>query len=179
MPIPHDFNPQQDGISARQREIEQPVVCEQCGSSWFMEATFNQYSGLAYGSSTGADLRVISSSPQFLRVCLCGFPYNPQLSGVRGRTATGELDNFKQSLGRAQQYRKDIKEMAVSSLPAAAAAKSFAPVSEIERLQGVVAGLESQVQELRAAGESEPEATDLEATSLEVPHKKTGKKAGQ
>jgi hypothetical protein len=75
---------------------------------------FNQYSDLAYGGGAGADLRVINVTPQTIRVCLCGHPYTPNLSGVRGRMATGEMETFKTSMKGAQALRLKTNTPAVS-----------------------------------------------------------------
>src|SRR6266702_3591108 len=99
------FGNQYDGnsnIAQQQRELEQPVICPECNSTWFSEMIFNQYSDLAYGGGAGADLRVINVTPQTIRVCLCGHPYTPNLSGVRGRMASGEMETFKTSMKGAQ-----------------------------------------------------------------------------
>ena len=122
-----------NGISARARELETPVVCPECKSNWFTEQTFNQYSDLAYGGGAGGDLRVINVTPQTIRVCLCGHPYTPKLSGIRGRVATGELDDFKKSLHAAHTLRNQANTPEVTMQQIT---EKFASSKEIEGLKG-------------------------------------------
>src|ERR1017187_5857953 len=61
----------QDRQARQAREIERPIICPECNSSWFSEVAFNQYSDIAMGSETGGDIRQINMMPQTLRVCMC------------------------------------------------------------------------------------------------------------
>lgn len=90
---------QQQNLQSR---AERPVQCPKCGSTWFREGEFRQYSAMLFGSGAGADLRVIGNTMQTIRICLCGFPITPNISGVRGKTATAEGKDFAVSLKGAQ-----------------------------------------------------------------------------
>src|ERR1039458_49191 len=89
-------------------DIEHPIICPECISSWFTEMTYNQYSDIAIGSAAGADIRQLNMMPMPLRVCLCGHPYAPNLTGIRGRAATEVQASFQESLKGAQAVRKVI-----------------------------------------------------------------------
>jgi hypothetical protein len=66
-------------MSRVQNAMNAPVVCPHCGSRWFREATFNQYSQGLYSSVPGGELATVSNMPQTLRICLCGQPLNPNV----------------------------------------------------------------------------------------------------
>lgn len=94
-------------IARAQNAINQPVSCPECGSTWFYEVTFQQYSKSTYSSSPGGDLKTISVMPQQLRMCACGSPITPNIGGTRGgRTPNGELASFFDSLQGAVETRK-------------------------------------------------------------------------
>ncbi len=109
---------QNNQLSASERmarltnQMNQPAACEKCGSTWFAELTFNQYSGGMYSSAPGGDLRVISTMPQAIRVCLCGHPVSPNIGGIRGgRQPNAELGSFSVSLQSAGEHRSMFTEI--------------------------------------------------------------------
>lgn len=165
-------------IHARQRrEIEQPVVCETCGSQWFTEATFHQYSNIAYGSGTGGDLRTISNTSQVIRVCVCGRPVTPNLSGVRGRVATEDIQSFQRSLTLAGNFHKAQSALLKSSAETKPAekpaismdvlSKSFASLEELEALQGDLNLVREQLKAVEASAQAAAAAVALaEVASL-------------
>jgi hypothetical protein len=154
--------PQENGIAQRQRELEQAVICPECGSTWFTEMTYNQYSDMAYGAGAGADLRVISIMPQTIRVCLCGHPFTPNVSGIRGRVASAEMDAFKVSLAKAHSSRK-TRNQAPEGVSMDDVSKNFASLSDAEalkqQLEGVQATLNTQT---RAVEDLKFRSTQLE-----------------
>jgi hypothetical protein len=93
-----------------------------------------QYSDIAMGSGTGGDIRVISQMPQALRVCLCGYPFNPSITGLRGRTATAEMQNFMASLAKAHAFLKKAHAPA-PVLDLSVLSKTFAPAQAVADLQ--------------------------------------------
>jgi hypothetical protein len=89
-------------------------TCLACGSTWFREATFHQWSA---ASSAGAmPITPITKMPQTMLVCLCGTPVQPSWGGIRGgRTANVELVQFYDSLERvkdvlASRHREAVQQ---------------------------------------------------------------------
>ena len=145
----------QDRQARQAREIERPIICPECRSSWFSEVAYNQYSDIAMGSGTGGDIRQINMMPQTLRVCVCGHPYSPNLTGIRGRAATESLASFQESLKGAQAVRKVILAAGKATpLSLEYLAKSFVGVGELKDLRGDVDELLVRSSSLIAADES-------------------------
>lgn len=95
-----------------QNQLNQPAKCPRCGSVWFAETTFRQYSQGLYSSGIGGDLSPISVMQQTIRVCLCGCAYAPNLSGIRGgRQASQEQNSFLQSMEAAKKANFDPVEL--------------------------------------------------------------------
>lgn len=92
-------------LAASQALRNKGVTCPSCGGEWFSPLTFSRYSGRGYASSPGADMHEISAMPQTVRVCLCGQIYQPNLSGIRGRIASGEIESFTSSINAANDFR--------------------------------------------------------------------------
>jgi len=154
--------PQENGIAQRQRELEQAVICPECGSTWFTEMTYNQYSDMAYGAGAGADLRVISIMPQTIRVCLCGHPFTPNVSGIRGRVASPEMDAFKVSLAKAHSARK-TRNQAPEGVSMDVISKNFASVSDAEALRQQLEGIQGTLNaQTRAVDDLKFRSTQLE-----------------
>jgi hypothetical protein len=144
----------QDRQARQAREIERPIICPECNSSWFSEVAFNQYSDIAMGSGTGGDIRQINMMPQTLRVCVCGHPYSPNLTGIRGRAATESLASFQESLKGAQAVRKVILAAGKSTPPSMTElAKSFAGATELKKLRDDLDELLVRSSSLIASGE--------------------------
>jgi len=152
----------ENGIAQRQRELEQAVICPECGSTWFTEMTYNQYSDMAYGAGAGADLRVISIMPQTIRVCLCGHPFTPNVSGIRGRVASSEMDAFKVSLAKAHSARK-TRNQAPESISMDDVSKNFASLSDAEALKQQLEGIQATLNtHTRAVDDLKFRSTQLE-----------------
>src|ERR1035437_9934874 len=151
----------QDRQARQAREIERPIICPECNSSWFSEVAYNQYSDIAMGSGTGGDIRQINMMPQTLRVCVCGHPYSPNLTGIRGRAATESLASFQESLKGAQAVRKVILAAGKSTpLNMTDLAKYFAGVSELKGVREDLDELLVRSSSLIAAGEQTTEAVE-------------------
>ena len=91
--------------------MEQPHVCDRCGSTHFAAVSYFQYAVGHYSSAPGGDLHQIGDMPQTILVCICGEPKSPNIGGVRGgRTATAEIGSFLDSLHKAQAYRGSAAE---------------------------------------------------------------------
>ena len=95
-----------------QQQANAPISCEKCGSTWFTDTGFHQFSGSRYSSTPGGDLQVVSALQQRIRVCICGHPVSPNLGGVRpGRTAASEVTSFMQSFQNAKAYLNSIGKL--------------------------------------------------------------------
>lgn len=101
-----------DRIARLTNQMNQPATCEKCGGTWFAELTFNQYSGGIYSSAPGGDLRIISTMPQAIRICLCGHPVAPNIGGVRGgQHPNTEMGSFFKSMKDADEYRSQFSNL--------------------------------------------------------------------
>jgi len=100
-----------DRVANMQSRLNRAIACEVCGSEHFAEVTFNKYAGGFYTSGgPGGDLQVASIMPQTLRICLCGNPITPNLSGVpRGKTPREEMEGFRESLLLAKDYLAKVR----------------------------------------------------------------------
>jgi hypothetical protein len=89
-----------DRVADMTQRVNKPSACEYCGSTWFAELTFNQYSADAYSAAPGGDIQPISLMPMPIRVCLCGMPMAPNLGGAAlgGRTPNESVSSFNGSL---------------------------------------------------------------------------------
>jgi hypothetical protein len=195
-------SPQQ--LSSRERiaratnALNQPVVCPDCGSTWFFEVVFNQYSKSVYSSAPGGDHKVISVMPQYLRMCACGRPITPNLSGIRGgRTPNGEMASFFDALQGAVNYRTEV---AAGKKATQALVNQFATLNDVNEVKEKLAtngtgdeALKSEIAELRAqlegleaavnntvigdAAATKTAATETAATETAAPKVKKGGKA--
>lgn len=89
-----------DRIADMTQRVNKPSECQYCGSTWFSEMIFNQYSADAYSAAPGGDIQPISLMPMPIRVCLCGMPMAPNLGGASlgGRTPNESVFSFNGSL---------------------------------------------------------------------------------
>jgi hypothetical protein len=111
-PTPRPKLSASERIQLIQNQANQPIVCAKCGSNWFTDVSFQQYSGSRYSSTPGGDIQVISSLLHRIRVCICGHPYAPNLGGVRpGRTAASEVSSFMESFNAAKAYLESIGKL--------------------------------------------------------------------
>lgn len=111
-PTPNNKPSAMERMQMIQKQANAPIVCEKCGSVWFTDTGFHQFSGSRYSSTPGGDLQVVSALQQRIRVCLCGHPYAPNLGGVRpGRTAASEVTSFMQSFQLAKAYLNSIGKL--------------------------------------------------------------------
>lgn len=133
-PVPN--NPIADRISAKQAEINKPMACEKCGSTYFFELDANQWAGGGFGT---VEFRLLSISSVRVKVCLCGHivPPTPQATQYSAR-ATGHLD-FPESAARAVEFRE---KNGVQGLVQVAASRS-----ELEQVKGQLEALKSDVEE--------------------------------
>jgi hypothetical protein len=88
----------------------EPLVCDKCGSEWFYQVTLRKYAASAYSSAAGGDLTVISSTAQAIRVCICGRPIPPSISGGRRgigpdelRSAVSPVENARDQADKTDQ----------------------------------------------------------------------------
>ena len=148
-------------MQQKMQQMSQLITCPRCGSRHFVEHTYNKYNASTYGSTPGADMMVVSTMPQTIRVCLCGWPYNPNISGVAGRgtVRANETEGFNTSLASAQKYLTGISETNLDKVT-----QEMATIGEVEELKQQVADLKEQVLQLLAqVAEAEAEAPAPEA----------------
>jgi hypothetical protein len=112
-----------------QATVNDPYICKVCGSSFQYQVSAGQYNITDYG------VRQISSTPQFLYICLCGEPIIPKNIQTMARKG-GEREGFIESVTVARKHRNK------NSL--ADASKSFVSIEEFEELR-------SELEALRAA----------------------------
>jgi hypothetical protein len=111
----------------------EPMACPKCGSIFFIEVPAQIYTSGSYG------FRSVSSSPMKAFVCLCGELQVPP--GMNNRNPAGsERDLFAQSVATALACRAETG--------ADATAKAYAGIHELKTLQGTVAALQTQVDQL-------------------------------
>lgn len=142
-------------LAAVQAQMEQIITCPLCGSEHFTESTFNKYSSNVYGAQAGADLRVASTMPQTIRVCLCGWPYNPNLSGfTSARSMRGmETEGFSRSLQNAQTYLKTAG--AKPNLDAIT--REMVTTSDLNAVKDLITSLTEQLTAMQDALDAETE----------------------
>ena len=148
-----------DRIADMNQRVNEPSKCEYCGSTWFTEMTFNQYSADAYSAAPGGDIQPISLMPMPIRVCLCGMPMAPNLGGASlgGRTPNESVASFGGSLRvAAAKILERATAKPVLSPEMEKTAASFAArlqtLEKVERVEGldpeVVLGLQKRITEL-------------------------------
>jgi hypothetical protein len=159
-----------DRIQAMNERVNEPAKCEYCGSTWFAELTFNQYSAGAYSAAPGGDIQPISLMPMPIRVCLCSMPMAPNLGGASlgGRTPNESVSNFNGSLRVAAA--KILARAGVAPPPSAAAAVS---VEEVQQLLRRIAMLEKTMSEVRATATAPPPPKPLRANKVTAGAKAT------
>ena len=54
-------------LALAQNQANQPIQCPKCGSLWFTDVAFNQYSGSRYSATPGGEIAVISGTESFRR----------------------------------------------------------------------------------------------------------------
>ena len=141
-----------DRVAALQNAQNLAVVCEKCGSSWFTELVFNQYSGDRYATVPGGELQIISTVPQTIRVCICGNPIAPNIGGIRpGRLASQEVGSFIESLRAAKGYRNTTTNpvpadyLSREEYQTAEAEEKSALDLRLNQIEGKVSNLEGQL----------------------------------
>lgn len=175
-------NPVLAAAAARQpaqnlaQRADRPVACPKCGSTWFREGEFRQYSAMLFGSGAGADLRVIGNTMQTIRVCLCGFPITPNVSGVRGKTATAEGKDFMASLKGAQDIlQTDNSTANIESIVEQLATRKEV-TSEVSVVKLEMGKVNSAMNELKAGLRTAFDAVNVKLNKLagkEAPAEKT------
>ena len=168
-------NPILTRMQQLQQRVNQPLQCPDCGSTYFIECNFHQYSKDLYSSGPGGDISPLTVAPQSIRVCLCGRPIEQNVSGMRGRTLSGELAVFQTSLQSALKFRGATVEQ-VKAL-----AENMASVQELQKLSTEVEEQQKLLQSLTATVEAlrvELGATDV-AKPADKPQAQSQKKSGK
>ncbi len=86
-----DYRPQ----GRRFQEAALPALsCDYCGGQFFMDVNLNKYAEGAHSSTAGGDMEVIGTMVHQIRICPCGRPVAPSISGGRlgrGASETGDV----------------------------------------------------------------------------------------
>ena len=136
-------------LRALQESANAPVICEKCGSDWFYEVELHQYRGGMYSSAPGGELQIVSTMPQRIRLCLCGHPVSPNLSGYRGgRQPNQAINSFRSALAVAHKYRAVVDEL---NAKVQAITEQAATIRDIEQIQVVLNELKATVVSKAAA----------------------------
>src|SRR5437667_346829 len=87
-------------IQAALAKLERPVICTNCGGSWFQIVEFHRLAQTGYASLEFDPTEAMS---QTVRICLCGkiFKAVPQIRA--GRTPNAEMRSFDESMDRAPE----------------------------------------------------------------------------
>jgi hypothetical protein len=137
---PNGEPPQATGYSRMQQGLNEPLVCEACGGTWFRTADFRQYAKGMYSAAAGGDLHELTEVVHTIRVCVCGHPAIPNIGGVRGgRTPNSGLNSFMESLAKAHALRASASQQ-IADLASASVSKD-----ELEEVTAKVESLTSFV----------------------------------
>ena len=87
-------------IQAALAKLERPVICTNCGGSWFQIVEFHRLAQTGYASLEFDPTEAMS---QTVRICLCGkiFKAVPQMRA--GRTPNAEMRSFAESMDLATE----------------------------------------------------------------------------
>ena len=138
VPVP-DVNVPGGSLGRTPRGVpSQQLLCEKCGSSYFMEAEFRQYRKRP-SSMPGGDLLTNSENdPIRMLVCMCGNPIQPGKQRRPLSISREEDANFQKSAEAARQYREVAHPQAIIG----SLSQSFASKGAHDRLAGRIANLE-------------------------------------
>jgi hypothetical protein len=147
--------PLQERLNLLNKTANAAMVCPDCGSSFFIKISAEQYSDAGYGT---AQFRSLSMAPEVGFICICGHIVDPK------EPATGSKDTrhsiFVECMKNAIQRQKDND-------PRAIAAQTIS-LKEYEALQGEDEWLKSCVEQLSArVAALEPETAALTEDELD------------
>ena len=91
----------------QERHLE-AIACKDCGSEFFYEIAVNRYSASAYSSMAGGDMHVIEGIPLSMRICVCGRPLGPVISGGRTGRGVDETAALVKAVEGALQNREKV-----------------------------------------------------------------------
>jgi hypothetical protein len=130
---PPPIQPLRERLAAQQTRQDEPLVCEDCGSTFFFHVHVHQYSKPTGYMST--ELRTITITPIPVRICLCGNIIPPAGSSAIG--SPSERSAFQAS---AELVRKRIDNGNPNQL-----VKSLASIQELESLRAEVKSLREEI----------------------------------
>jgi hypothetical protein len=84
------------------------LPAKDCGSEFVFEIAVNRYSASAYSSMAGGDMVVIQGIPLSMRVCVCGRPLAPVISGGRTGRGVAEAAALVTAVEGALQNREKV-----------------------------------------------------------------------
>ena len=131
----------------------QALLCDHCGSEFFYAVELHRYSANAYSEIAGGDLHVIDHpTAQAIRICICGRPVVPVISGGRmgyGAGNTRKLVGTVQAAIEAQQKgTADLEAVTVDMGVLTAGAVTKRELQEFEKR--IMAGIEDRIAALLA-----------------------------
>ena len=126
---------------------KEQVTCERCGSQWFVEAEFCQYSAAHYSQRVGGDIHAVGP-PQSTHVCLCGYPRTTRPL----RPRDGASQNFREAIVTAQKHAATEAYFQNGYQALAEAAATQADLARVQRrlddLEALLKDFTGQVQHL-------------------------------
>lgn len=141
--------------------LNKPLVCEDCGSTFFYSSYAEQFATGGHGS---AEFRSISSSQITVRVCLCGSTLIPSIQSQGGAASVQQSrSEFYRSAKAAKDRRKALSPDVV--------AKAVPSRAELNELKGLIVELQKEVALLQTQHNklgSFPETQALEASPTTV-----------
>lgn len=120
-------------VSALAAKANAPMVCPDCGSTFFYQVRAEEYSSSGYAS---AQFRSVSMNTEPLYICPCGSPVEVK-DTTAGKITDSPRQRFLASLKSALEFRK--------SQQLTGAATGFVSVAEYQELAAQVQELTAQV----------------------------------
>jgi hypothetical protein len=119
---------------------QQVAVCEACGGTYFYETPIHRYAADAYSAVLGGELRAIEDHvPKSIRMCICGRPAVPVISGgLIGRSATEANSVISIVEGAVQTQKKITNDIAALTKGAATARRVDELAARIKALEELI-----------------------------------------
>lgn len=91
-----------DRVARAMGQVQNPHVCEKCGSSHFSIVPLNRFAQGRYSAAPGGDIQPIDENNLDVLVCLCGYPKMPNLAG--GRQMNARIAAMVESVKAARRH---------------------------------------------------------------------------
>jgi hypothetical protein len=135
-------------LRARMFQESRPaaLVCDRCGSDFFYAVGLNRYAAEAYSSMAGGDMQVMGAIPHSIRVCPCGKPVVPVISGVRRGAGAAETEELVEAIEGALRIQEKVAgDLAAVSVDLAAVSRGGVTKGQFAELAGRLKALEELV----------------------------------